>query len=207
MSGNTVPIEFDPIERDEEAEHVLFQQTESSEKVSDRRRPRLELVPNVFRRGAHSRVALAATSLGTIALILATQLVLSIWTSEGAYKVSNLQLQQRDLTRVERVLSQHVEKLASPQNLAENAAQLGMVINATPSYLRLSDGAVLGQLGTTAKNVSTNTVPNAVLVDLPLVGADGLTLDRDSSLGGVDSSDLVTKPVVWDGLLPAPQTR
>jgi hypothetical protein len=207
MSANTVPISFEPLELDEDHLHERAESQQDSSDSKKARRPGLQLVPNVFRKGAHSRVALAATAMGTIALILASQLILSIWTSEGAYTVSSLQLQQRDLARVERVLSQHVEKLSSPQNLAENAAQLGMVINATPSYLRLSDGAVLGQLGTTAKNVSANSVPNAVLVDLPLVSATGLMLDRDSAAGGVDSSNSVAKPVTWEGLLPAPQTR
>ena len=35
--------------------------------------------------------------------------------------------------------------MQSPQYLAANAEALGMVPNANPVYLRLSDGAVLGQ--------------------------------------------------------------
>lgn len=204
MSGNTVPIELDPIELDiplgSEHERAV-------EATGDLRRSRLQLVPRVFRRGAHSRVFMAATTLGTLGVILAAQLILSIFTSEGAYEVSNLELEQRDLIRVERVLSQNVEKLASPQNLAENATKLGMAVNATPSYLRLSDGAVLGQVGTSTQSVGANTVANELLTDLPIVSADGLLVDRQSAAAGVDAKNSAPIPVVWDGLLPAPQTH
>lgn len=199
MSNNTVPIELDPLELEQ---HPL-----APESQPEPQRPRLEIVPRVFRRGAHSRVFMAVATLGTLAFILAAQLILSIFTSEGAYEISSLELEQRDLMRVERVLSQNIEKLASPQNLAENASKLGMVVNATPSYLRLSDGAILGQIGTRAQGVAINTVPNELLTDMPLVSADGLLVDRNSTAAGVDEKNSSTKPVVWDGLLPAPQTH
>lgn len=199
MSNNTVPIELDPLE--------LEQHRLAPESQPEPQRPRLEVVPRVFRRGAHSRVFMAVATLGTLAFILAAQLILSIFTSEGAYEISSLELEQRDLMRVERVLSQNIEKLASPQNLAENASKLGMIVNATPSYLRLSDGAILGQIGTRAQGVAINTVPNELLTDMPLVSADGLLVDRNSTVAGVDEKNSSTKPVVWDGLLPAPQTH
>lgn len=207
MSGNTVPISFDPLFDEDGSPHEHFQTRSPAPEATEARKSRLELVPGIFRKGSPSRVAMAVTAMATIALILAAQLILSILTSEGAYSVSSLQTQQRDLNRVERVLSQHVEKLASPQNLAENAAQLGMVVNSTPSYLRLSDGAVLGQLGTTTRAVSANTVPNAVLANLPLVSAEGLAVERESPNGGADTGISASKPIVWEGLLPAPQTR
>lgn len=199
MSNNTVPIELDPQELEQ---HQL-----ATEQQTEPQRPRLEAVPRVFRRGAHSRVFMAVTTLSTLGFILAAQLVLSIFTSEGAYTISNLELEQRDLMRVERVLSQNVDKLASPQNLAENASKLGMVLNATPSYLRLSDGAVLGQIGTKAQGVAANTVPNELLAEMPIVSADGLLVDRNSAAAGVETKNSSAQPVVWDGLLPAPQTH
>lgn len=209
MSGNTVPIE--PLLHVNE--RALLGDTAVKDIGRDEghprssTRPRLELVPAALRRGAHSRVGMAAVALGSLVLILAAQLVLSILTSEGAYEIARLQVQQRDLTRVERVLTQHVEKLASPQNLAENAAQLGMVVNSTPSYLRLSDGAILGQLVTNARQAQQNSVPNAELAGLPLVSAEGLLVGRDSLEQGMAKPDAVTQPVRWEGLLPAPKTR
>lgn len=209
MSGNTVPVEVLTPERERDLFGALPIQDDGilAPSPDTSARPRLELVPSVFRRGAHSRVGMAAVALGSLVAILAAQLLLSILTSEGAYEISRLQVQQRDLTRVERVLVQHVEKLASPQNLAENAVQLGMVVNATPSYLRLSDGAVLGQLVTNARQAPDNTVPNAELAGLPLVSAEGLLVGRDSLDAGMANENTVREPVRWEGLLPAPKTR
>jgi len=209
MSGNTVPIEVLTPEQEREFLEVprIDAAGGAQPNPETSSRPRLELVPSVFRRGAHSRVGMAAVALGSLVVILAAQLLLSILTSEGAYEIARLQVQQRDLTRVERVLTQHVEKLASPQNLAENAVQLGMVVNSTPSYLRLSDGAVLGQLVTNARQAPANTVPNAELAGLPLVSAEGAQVSRDSLDAGMANANVVTKPVRWEGLLPAPKTR
>ncbi|MBU3994291.1 MAG: hypothetical protein KKF42_00710, partial [Actinobacteria bacterium] len=88
----------------------------------------------------------ALTAVGIVLGIFATQLGLSIAVSQGAYEARALELEQRDLQRVERVLSQNVNKLASPQNLADNAAALGMVQNSNPATIRLSDNVVLGDL-------------------------------------------------------------
>lgn len=205
MSGNTVPIELNPIELD--LDSVTSDHALEPGVVPGARRARLQIVPRVFQRGAHSRVFMATTTLGTLGVILAAQLILSIFTSQGAYEVSSLELEQRDLMRVERVLSQNVEKLASPQNLAENAAKLGMAVNATPSYLRLSDGAVLGEVITRTQAAAANTVANELLTDMPIVSADGLLVNRQSAAAGVDAQNSTPKPVVWDGLLPAPQTH
>lgn len=205
MTGNTVPIELDPIEL--ELDSVTSAHVLDPIRAPRTRGSKLQLVPRVFRRGAHSRVFMAMTTLGTLGTVLTAQLVLSIFTSQGAYEVSNLELEQRDLIRVERVLSQNVEKLASPQNLAENAARLGMAVNATPAYLRLSDGAVLGEVVTRTQAAAANTVANELLTDMPIVSADGLLVDRQSVGAGVETKNSPPTPVVWDGLLPAPQTH
>jgi hypothetical protein len=193
VSGNTVPIELDPIELEFDSvtsEHVL-----DPGATPGPRRARLQVVPRVFRRGAHSRVFMAATTLGTLGAILAAQLILSIFTSQGAYEVSSLELEQRDLLRVERVLSQNVEKLASPQNLAENAAKLGMAVNATPAYLRLSDGAVLGEVATRTQAAAANTVANELLTD-------EAELDRLLAQGAQKANEIAerTLALVYDRL-------
>jgi hypothetical protein len=102
--------------------------------------------PRAARRPGGSPLLGALVAVGVVLAILATQLGLSIAVSQGAYETRALEIEQRDLARVERVLSQNVDRLASPQNLAENAAALGMVQNARPATLRLSDGAILGSL-------------------------------------------------------------
>ncbi len=125
----------------------------------------------------------AFTAVGLILATLFAQLGLSIAVSDGAYEARALQVELRDLTRVERVLSQNTDKLASPQNLADNAAKLEMVQNTTPATLRLSDSAVLGTLGGPTTAVAGNSVPNATLVGLPVVDADGTAYGTKSGTG------------------------
>lgn len=143
-------------------------------------------------------------AVGVVLAILATQLGLSIAVSKGAYEARALEIEERDLGRVERVLSQNVDKLASPQNLAENAAALGMVQNAQPATLRLSDGAILGSLESTTSEARANLIPNATLDHMPVIDAEGLLVSRDTVKGAPQAAQA---PVRWKGKLPAPETR
>lgn len=149
----------------------------------------------------------ALTCVGIVLAIFAAQLGLSIAVSQGAYEARALELEQRDLQRVERVLSQNVDKLSSPQNLAVNAAELGMVQNATPATLRLSDHKVLGNLDARTSAVQDNLVPNATLTNLPVVDADGLLVPRNHGQAEKDAALAATTPVPWQGKLPAPDTH
>lgn len=170
-------------------------------------RPALGLVPAPRTRRRTTPLAGALTAVGVILAVLFLQLGLSIAVSAGAYESRALQVELRDLTRVERVLAQNVDKLASPQNLAVNAATLGMVQNTTPATLRLSDDAVLGDLAGGAAAITGNVVPNSTLDGLPVVGADGLLVDRNSEQAAAAAADPVSTAVAWEGALPAPQTR
>ena len=148
----------------------------------------------------------ALVAAGIVLVILATQLGLSILISGGAYEMRALELEQRDLMRVERVLQQNVEKLASPQNLVDNAQQLGMVQNATPATLRLSDATVLGALESATSDVTANNVPNETLSSMPVVDAEGLMVTRGGQ-AAADAALAELTPVPWKGKLPAPTTH
>lgn len=155
-------------------------------------------------RARRSPVAGAIISACMIVGIFAAQLALSILVSEGAYESLALKVEQRDLARVERVLSQNLDKLASPQNLAENAIQLGMVQNVAPATMKLSDGMVQGDLDSVTREASANLVPNSQLDSLPMVDAQGLLTSRDTD--NAPEID-VSAAVRWQGKLPAPATR
>ncbi|MBK0421515.1 hypothetical protein JD292_05440 [Leucobacter sp. CSA2] len=146
-------------------------------------------------------------AVGVILGIMGAQLGLSIAVSQGAYETRALEIEQRDLARVERVLSQNVDKLSSPQNLAENAAALGMVQNSHPATLRLSNGAVLGALESKTTEARENLVPNATLKNMPVVDAKGLLVSRSSGQAADDQVDPTQAPVRWKGKLPAPETH
>ncbi|MCB1273708.1 MAG: hypothetical protein KDB25_04845 [Leucobacter sp.] len=172
-----------------------------------RLRPVTAVRPGARSRRGRSPV-LAAFGCAVIVLaIFATQLGLSIAVSEGAYQVRALEIEQRDLVRVERVLAQNVDRLSSPQNLAENAAKLGMVQNVAPATLRLSDHKVLGSLKARTTKVAANLVPNAALEGLPVVNAEGLMVSRNAGQAAADATASAAAPVTWRGKLPAPDTH
>lgn len=153
---------------------------------------------------------------GAVAIALA-QMGLSILTTQSTYEVAALQQQQRNLTYEKQMLYDDVAGLSSPQYLAANAAALGMVINESPSYLRLSDGAVVGAGapaadGSTVDAINRGAVQNALISDRPLVTDPGATIQgvpMTATEGSADagaSTGSATPPPITDGL-PTPATR
>ena len=196
MTGNTVPIEPLPL-RTLEAAPIDAPERRHLRYAEPAARPRRRVGP----------VAGALTAVVVVLATFAAQLGLSIAVSEGAYEMRALETEQRDLRRVERVLTQNVERLASPQNLADNAAALGMVQNSTPATLRLSDAAVLGDLAPRTAEVQQNLVPNATLEHLPVVDAEGLLVARGGGQAAAAVEASAATPVAWEGKLPAPDTH
>lgn len=146
--------------------------------------------------------------LGAVA-IGAAQMSLSILTTQGSYELSALSQEQRELTWQKQILVDDVAGLSSPQYLAANASALGMVINESPSYLRLSDGAVLGSgdvaLGATSVDaINRGAVPNALIADTPLVTDPDATLDGDPVL---ENDAVLNTPVPLTDGLPTPATH
>jgi len=151
--------------------------------------------------------------LGAVA-IGAAQMSLSILTTQSSYELSSLTSQQRDLTYQKQILYDEVAGLASPQYLAANAAALGMVIDESPTYLRLSDSAVLGTSAmsfgrSSVDAIGRGTVPNALIADTPLVTHPDATIQgapvetvEESGTGGIVN----TPPPITDGL-PTPSTH
>ncbi len=107
-------------------------------------RRHIEIAPTRSQRRARPRAVYALVTVAGLFAILVAQLLLSIVVSEGAYQISGLQQEQRELARDQQVLSEELQVLESPQHLAANAEALGMVNNSSTAYLRLADGAVLG---------------------------------------------------------------
>ncbi len=147
-------------------------------------------------------------------LIAAAQMGLSIMTTQGSYELSALAKEQRALTYDKQMLYDDVAGLSSPQYLAANATALGMVIDESPSYLRLSDGAILGASQVAVGSSSVDAlgraaVPNALITDTPLVTEPDATIagppaseEAAAADGGVSN----TPPALTDGL-PTPSTH
>lgn len=135
-------------------------------------RPHIEIVPSREQRKARPQLAYGLTAVLGIVAIIAAQLILSVVISQGAYDIAQLQTDQKELGRDAQIVVEDLDRVKSPQFLAANAQALGMVTNANPAYLRLSDGAVLGQpFGEQGVGVSgaSALVPNALLSGVPLV--------------------------------------
>lgn len=163
------------------------------------------------------RVAYAVIALLGAVLIGGAQMLLSILMTQGSYEVSDLTQTQREITWQKQILTDDVAGLSSPQYLAANAAALGMVINESPSYLRLSDGALLGPSaaavgGSSIDALNRAAVPNHLITNTPLVTAPDATIQgvpappatADPAAGDAAVSN--TPPPLTDGL-PSPATH
>jgi hypothetical protein len=119
-------------------------------------------------------------------------------------------------------VSEDLNRVSSPQNLAANANALGMVSNSNPAYLRLSDGAVLGApvpangAAGTVTGGQGNLVPNSLLAGVPLVtqaqqqaqqktAATGQAGNSASTGAATASTSSPTVPL--QGALPTPVTH
>ncbi|MDF2047409.1 hypothetical protein P2P98_14680 [Microbacterium sp. Kw_RZR3] len=183
---------------------------------------RLQAVPAPARRRAPRR-AFGVIAVAGAVLIALVQMGLSILTTQSSFEIAALTQQQRDLTYQKQILNDDVAGLSSPQYLAANAAALGMVIDESPTYLRLSDGAVIGS-GKPAENVSSvdalgrGSVRNALISGVPLATkpqtpaepAPNAPAEATSGTATPDQTappaGSATPPPISDGL-PTPATR
>jgi len=144
-------------------------------------------------------------------LIGGAQMGLSILTTQGSYQLSALASQQRELDWQKQMLQDEVAGLASPQYLAANAAALGMVTGQAPTFLRLSDHAIIGTgmdaAGGTAVHALTQaSVPNALVSGVPLVTDPASSLSSGATVDASLIVDTPTPPAIADGL-PTPATH
>ncbi|GAA4382012.1 hypothetical protein [Agromyces bauzanensis] len=184
-----------------------------------RRRPapapqrRLRPAPEPRTGLSRPRLAYAIIAVGAVAIIVVAQLLLSIAVAQGAYDIDRLQLQRAELAREEQKLAEELDRLESPQYLAMNAEALGMVPNTDPVYLRLSDGAVLGEptAASAGAAASAPLVPNALIDGVPPVTAPQAGQTPSGGAGGEApaggaGTQVVAPPPVSEGL-PTPATH
>ncbi len=107
--------------------------------------PQAAQAPAVRTRPAVRPRVLAATALlGGVVCVVAAQLVLSIGTADGAYRLAELQQHSAVLVRQQQARQETLAVLAAPQRLAARAAAIGMVQSDSPAYLDARTGKVLG---------------------------------------------------------------
>ena len=186
------------------------------------RRAPVEIVTSRAQRRARPRIAYALVATASLFVLLLTQLAISIALSDGAYTISDLQAEKTELTRDQQKYSEQLDVLSSPQNLANNAEQLGMVRNSNPVYLDPTTGAVHGDPAPAdgTADGTDNLIPNTLLDGVPLAtvapdaaapGAATTEQDAataDSAPTGAPTTGSSTPSVASDpDQLAAPQTR
>ena len=95
-----------------------------------------------------SQAARAPFVLVVVALLLTGLLgllVLNTVLAQDAFRLHKLQVDARTLADREQALQRQVSDLQSPHALAARATSLGMVPGGSPTFLRLSDGKILGR--------------------------------------------------------------
>ena len=169
-------------------------------------RPRhITAVSPAQRRKSRPRVVYALATVASLFVIFAAQLLLSIVVSDGAYQIASLQGQQKELLRTQENLTEKLDLLGSTQNLAANAAHLGMVPGTSPLFLNLESGAIAAAPGSVDRpgcGGACNLVANELLTGVPLVDPAAPTAATNSAPA---SGTAATPPTVE--ALPAPVTH
>ncbi|GAA1835808.1 hypothetical protein [Agromyces salentinus] len=160
------------------------------------------------------RLAYAVIAISGVVVIALAQLLLSIAVTQGAYEIDGYETSRATLSREQQKLSEDLDRVQSPQYLAKNAEALGMVPNTNPVFLRLSDGAVLGQPASAgaAAAASAALVPNALIDGVPLVteqqaGETAPGGGQGAAVGAPAAEAAVPPPPPASESLPTPTTH
>ena len=134
----------------------------------------IEIVTTRAQRLARPRLAYSLIVIAGLFAVLASQLLLSIALADGAYQISALQAEQKEVSRAQQAVTEDLNVLQSPQNLAARAESLGLVSNDSAVYLNLASGAVLGSpqaakagAGSVIGANGSLLIANSLLVDVP----------------------------------------
>jgi hypothetical protein len=119
---------------------------------------------------------------GALGLGLVGMLLINTTVAQGAYTLSELKGQQRELNQALATLTEQVEAAGAPAVLESSARALGMVPSETPVFIEVPDGRILGKpkaapglvngipvLATPADATASEAVDNvSVGTDLPI---------------------------------------
>ena len=119
-------------------------------------------------------------------------LVINTSLNQGAFTLSELQAERVLLAEREEALAEQIAVASSPLRLEEEARKLGMVPQEAPAFIRLEDGAVLG-----------NAVPQpAPIVEEPPAVPDGVFVNGylvDPQTGAMVMDPVTGLPITEDG--------
>lgn len=176
-------------------------------------RRRLQAVPDAAPRRP-PRVGYAIVAFAGAVAIAVAQMSLSVLTTQSSYDLANLNQERREASLQAQELRDEVAGLSSPQYLAANAAAMGMVIDGAPSFLRLSDGKIIGDsaaagAASTVDAATRGAVGNALLERRPLTTDPKATIqgkEEPAKAAPEDKPEAELPPPLTEGL-PSPTTR
>jgi hypothetical protein len=144
--------------------------------------------------------------LAGIFAILGGQLLLSIAVSGGAYEIASLKTDLRGSQQQQQIVSEEISALVAPDTLATLAGSMGMVPDNNPAYIRVSDGAVVGEAipaeATVSGQIFAVTAGTESVVAPEIVEDVFLTISTATALEA-DATDVLAPPTADLG---APQT-
>jgi len=171
---------------------------------------RIEIVTTRAQRRARPKSFYAVLAVSAVFALFLAQLMLSIVLSDGAYQISSLQAEQKQLSRTEQDLAEKLDLLASPQSLAQRAESLGMVVGtSSPAFLRLSDGALVGTpVAATGTAGALGADGGLVANSLLLPGTEAEISPTTTETDGAPAQNADAGSVAsTNGALPSPTTR
>ena len=120
----------------------------------------LWVVPAAIRRTGNGGFAVLCMALLAVGLV--SLLMMNTALASGIYQLKDLRSESGTLTDQQEQLTQVVDDLRSPRNLADRAQQMGMVPAKSMAFVRLSDGTVIGEAQPAAAEQRLNVVTTAV---------------------------------------------
>lgn len=158
-------------------------------------------------RNANPKVAIVVTLIVGVAAVQTLQLLLNIFVAQGAYQLSDLKKEKRELGITAQIIGEQVDSLSSNQNLANAAQKMGMISNANPVFLRLEDQRVFGKpkAALNAENrTSRNLIPNSQLIVTSNITPESLAAAEqqaeDAAAAAATGTSATTSAVTGGGL-------
>ncbi|MCS0497953.1 hypothetical protein [Protaetiibacter mangrovi] len=179
----------------------------------------LDIAPTRAQKRARPRIYAALVAVGGIVVILLAQLLMSIVLADGAYRITSLQRDNRDLTREQHAAQERLEQLSSTQSLIDNATALGMASSGNPVFLDVATGQALGTAGAPKGQIvgaGGNLIGNALLGDGsnlldPAAIAAAQAAEHGTTLDATPTTTTAQSGVApvqgGTGTLPSPTTR
>lgn len=165
------------------------------------------MVPSAQAARLKPRLSAMVILLMGLVSVMVIQLIINMALTQDAYYLRELKAEKRDLATQVQIISEQVDSLSSPQNLADAAHQLGMVANPASVMIDLESNKIFGKPRPADQNsaaVSENLVANSALENV----SELAVLDLSEQEGSVADTEQLSSPLTLkSGLIPASPTR